>query len=124
MTTPLLPPPVDPDQVACVRADRPDPAVLRDATEIFRALGHPSRLALIHVLAHHEMSVGDLARALDLSLTVTSQHLAILRRLRLVAGRDEGRSTFYRVIDGHVARLVHDCLDHVAEILPALPQEP
>ncbi len=91
----------------------PRPEALRDAGEVFKALGNPTRLAIIHALAHDDLSVGDLARALDLSLTVASQHLGVLRRLRLVAGRDEGRLTFYRVIDALVGHLVHDCLAHV-----------
>ena len=41
--------------------------------------------------------------------------LAILRLLRLVAAREEGRQTFYRVIDHFVGDLVHDCLAHVEE---------
>ncbi|HTR53642.1 MAG TPA: metalloregulator ArsR/SmtB family transcription factor [Kofleriaceae bacterium] len=85
---------------------------LHSAVEVFKALGNPQRLAIIHALSHDEMSVGDLARTLRITLTVVSQNLAILRRLRLVAGRDDGRHTYYRVIDGVVSHLVHDCLEH------------
>jgi DNA-binding transcriptional ArsR family regulator len=90
----------------------PEPTVLTAAVEVFKALGNPQRLAIIHALSHDEMSVGDLARSLDISLTVTSQSLSILRRLKLVASRDDGRLTFYRVIDDVVSHLVHDCLAH------------
>ncbi len=93
-------------------AHLPDHDVLAAAVEVFKALGNPQRLAIIHALSHDELSVGDLARALDISLTVASQNLAILRRLRLVEGRDDGRLTFYRVIDEVVSHLVHDCLQH------------
>jgi DNA-binding transcriptional ArsR family regulator len=69
----------------------------------------------MHALAHDEMSVGDLARALGLSMSALSHQLAILRLLRLVAAREEGRTTFYRVIDRFVGDLVHDCLAHVEQ---------
>ena len=85
---------------------------LPSAVEVFKALGNPQRLSIIHALSHDELSVGELARALGMSPTVASQHLAILRRLRLVAGRDDGRLTFYRVVDPAVSHLVHDCLEH------------
>jgi ArsR family transcriptional regulator len=101
---------------------RPAQDALFAAVEVFKALGNPQRLSMIHALTHDELSVGELARALDLSLTVTSQHLAILRRLRLVAGRDDGRLTFYRVIDEVVSHLVHDCLDHCGAPEPARPK--
>ena len=108
-----LPDVVDATRVAAARAGLPDGEVLRDAAEVFKALASPVRLAIVHALAHDELSVGDLARSLDLSLTVASQQLSVLRRLKLVAGRDEGRLTFYRVIDDLVGHLVHDCIVHV-----------
>jgi ArsR family transcriptional regulator len=101
------------NRVRSARGHLPAPEALASAVEVFKALGNAPRLSIIHALSHEEMSVGDLAHALDMSLTLVSQHLAILRRLALVAGRDEGRLTFYRVIDGVVNHLVHDCLEHV-----------
>lgn len=100
----------------------PDPEVLIAAVEVFKALGNPQRLALIHTLSHAELSVGDVARGLGMSLTVASQHLAILRRLKLVAGRDDGRLTYYRVIDDVVSHLVHDCLEHCGAHEPMKPK--
>ncbi|HTR53638.1 MAG TPA: metalloregulator ArsR/SmtB family transcription factor [Kofleriaceae bacterium] len=90
----------------------PSADVLSSAVEVFKALGNSQRLSIIHALSHEEMSVGDLALTLGISMTVVSQSLAILRRLKLVAGRDRGRLTFYRVIDDVVSHLVHDCLEH------------
>jgi DNA-binding transcriptional ArsR family regulator len=116
-----LPDVVDGPRVAAARAGLPAEDVLRFAAEVFKALASPVRLAIVHALAHDELSVGDLARALDLSLSVASQQLSVLRRLKLVAGRDEGRLTFYRVIDDQVGHLVHDCLAHVERGLGRAP---
>jgi len=93
------------ERVRSARGHLPAPEVLSSAVEVFKAL-----------------TVGDLAHALDMSLTLVSQHLAILRRLALVAGRDEGRLTFYRVIDDVVSHLVHDCLEHVGAAEPRAPR--
>ncbi len=116
-TGPALPAVVDARSLAAARSGLPDDEVLRDATEVFKALGSPVRLSIMHALAHDELSVGDLAQALDLSLSVTSHQLSLLRRMKLVAGRDEGRLTFYRVIDEFVWHLIHDCLGHVGAML-------
>ena len=67
----------------------------------------------MHALTHDELCVGDLARALSLSMSALSHQLALLRRLRLIAARENGRQTFYRVVDHFVGHLVHDCLAHV-----------
>ena len=108
-----LPAVVDVRRLAAAKASLPPAGVLRAATEVFKALGNPMRVSIMHALSHEELSVGDLSRALELSISATSQQLSVLRRLGLVAGRDEGRFTFYRVTDELVGHLVHDCLAHV-----------
>lgn len=100
------------------RAGLPAPAVVDEAVEVFKALANPMRIRILHALAHDELSVGDLAHAFELPLSTVSHQLALLRRLRLVASRDEGRLTFYRATDEFVGHLVHDGLAHVAARLP------
>lgn len=112
------------ERVRSAKGHLPAQEVLASAVEVFKALGNPQRLSIIHALSHEEMTVGDLAHALDMSLTVVSQHLAILRRLSLVAGRDAGRLTFYRIIDEVVSHLVHDCLAHVGGDEASSPRRP
>ena len=104
-------------KVRATRDGLPAPDVLREASEVFQVLANPVRLALMHALAHDELTVGDLARALGLSLSGTSHHLARLRRMRLVASRDESRLTYYRATDEFVGHLVHDCLAHAGATL-------
>jgi DNA-binding transcriptional ArsR family regulator len=112
-----LPEIVSSQKVRAARRGLPAPEVLTGATEVFRLLANPVRLSLMHALAHDELTVGDIAHALDLSLSVTSHQLALLRRMLLVASRDEGRLTYYRVTDVFVGHLVHDCLAHVDDAL-------
>lgn len=106
-------------RVAAARAGLPGEAVVQDAVEVFKALSSPVRICIMHALTHDELSVGDLARALDLSLSRASHQLALLRRMKLVAARSEGRTTFYRATEEFVGHLVHDCLAHVGPRLAA-----
>ncbi len=112
---PVLPRALDAKKVKRAAAGLPVENAVQNACEVFQALANPTRIRIMHALAHDEMSVGDLARALGLSMSALSHQLAILRLLRLVAAREEGRQTFYRVIDHFVGDLVHDCLAHVEE---------
>ena len=116
-TKPPLPEIVDARAIKATRNGRPAPDVLAEATEVFRLLANRVRLSLMHALAHNELTVGDAARALDLSLSATSHQLAALRRMRLVASRDDGRLTYYRATDAFVGHLVHDCLAHAGQQL-------
>jgi DNA-binding transcriptional ArsR family regulator len=73
---------------------------------LFRALGHPARARILELLRDGERSVGSLQAELELDSGGTSQHLAALRRIGLVAARREGTSVFYRVEDERVFELL------------------
>ncbi len=59
------------------------------------ALADPTRRRLIERLRRRPHAVGELARALRVTQPAVSQHLAVLRRARLVRGRAEGRRRLY-----------------------------
>jgi DNA-binding transcriptional ArsR family regulator len=67
------------------------------AVALFRSLGDPTRLAMVHELAAGERRVVDLTRALGLAQSTVSAHLACLRDCRLVESRPVGRQSLYRL---------------------------
>jgi Predicted transcriptional regulators len=73
---------------------------------LFRVLGHPARVRILELLREGERSVGTLQTELDLDSGGTSQHLAALRRIGLVASRRDGNSVYYRVDDQAVFDLL------------------
>lgn len=69
--------------------------ILEMHAEICRALSHPTRLQVLHLLKDEELSAGELARRADVSVTNLSQHLAIMRQAGLLASRREGSNVYY-----------------------------
>lgn len=67
------------------------------AVALFRSLGDPTRLAIVHELAAGERRVLDLTRALGLAQSTVSAHLACLRDCQLVESRPVGRQSLYRL---------------------------
>jgi len=67
------------------------------AVALFRSLGDPMRLAIVHELAAGERRVVDLTRALGLAQSTVSAHLACLRDCQLVECRPVGRQSLYRL---------------------------
>jgi DNA-binding transcriptional ArsR family regulator len=59
------------------------------------------------------MNVGEIAAQLDMSESAVSHQLRVLRQMRLVRSRKEGRQVFYALDDDHVAKLYVLGLDHV-----------
>jgi DNA-binding transcriptional ArsR family regulator len=74
--------------------------------ESIRAFGAASRLRLMAALLGGERTVDDLAQASELTPSAASQQLRVLRQHRLVAVRRDGRRSYYRLHDSHVADLL------------------
>ena len=62
---------------------------------VFQALSHPTRIAIIEVLRNGELSAGAIQERLSVEQANLSQHLAILRSRQLVTNRKEGNQVFY-----------------------------
>lgn len=81
--------------------------------ELMQALATPSRVRLLYAMRHDEMGVNELANAADITPSAASQQLRILRHLRFVATRRDGRSILYRLHDEHVAALLDEVRNHL-----------
>jgi ArsR family transcriptional regulator len=71
----------------------------RFKAEIFQALAHPTRIAIVEALRAGEKSAGQLIERLGLEQANASQHFAVLRAKRIVASRKEGHQVFYSLRD-------------------------
>ena len=71
----------------------------RFKAEIFQALGHPTRIAIVEALRDGEMSAGQLIGKLGLEQANASQHFAVLRSKQIVINRKEGNQVFYSLRD-------------------------
>jgi DNA-binding transcriptional ArsR family regulator len=71
----------------------------RFKSDIFQALAHPTRIAIIELLEDGELSAGDLMEKLGMEQANISQHLAVLRSKQLVVNRKAGNQVFYSVRD-------------------------
>jgi DNA-binding transcriptional ArsR family regulator len=76
---------------------------LADAMSAFTA---PSRLRILFALLDGERTVDALADRAEVTSTVASQQLRVLRQLGAVAVRREGRRAHYRLHDHHMAELL------------------
>ncbi len=71
----------------------------RFKAEIFQALAHPTRIAMVEALRAGEMSAGKLMEQLELEQANASQHLSVLRAKRIVVNRKVGNQVFYSLRD-------------------------
>jgi len=74
-------------------------ALRRFKSEIFQALAHPTRIAIVELLRDGEVPAGKLIEKLGLEQANASQHLAILRAKHIVVNRKVGNQVFYSIRD-------------------------
>lgn len=79
----------------------------------FKALGDPSRLMLVSLLATEELCVHEIAERLGREQSAVSHQLRVLRDRQLVRSRREGRHIHYTLADGHVRAIFDVALEHV-----------
>jgi ArsR family transcriptional regulator len=68
---------------------------LANLSALFKAVGEPIRLRLLHLLCRAELSVSDLVEILAMPQSTISRHLKALKEQGLAADRPEGVATFY-----------------------------
>jgi DNA-binding transcriptional ArsR family regulator len=81
-------------------------ALRRFKADIFQALAHPTRIAIIELLANGELSAGELIAELGMEQANISQHLAVLRAKQLVVNRKVGNQVFYAVRDPIIIKVL------------------
>jgi ArsR family transcriptional regulator, lead/cadmium/zinc/bismuth-responsive transcriptional repressor len=85
--------------------------------DLFRLMGDPTRLRIIFACLKDPISVGDIATRLDLSPSLVSHHLRLLRAARVLRAERRGKQMFYSALDDHIECVINDMVAHVGEPL-------
>jgi ArsR family transcriptional regulator len=75
--------------------------------DIFQALAHPTRIAILEFLGEGELSAGALIEKLGMEQANVSQHLAVLRAKQIVVNRKAGNQVFYSIRDPIIIKVLH-----------------
>lgn len=94
---------------------KPETTIQRLA-ETFRVLGDPTRVKILFALSQEELCVCDIANLLGTTNSAVSHQLRVLRNMRLVRYRKDGKMAFYSLDDDHIRNLFDEGLRHVAEM--------
>jgi DNA-binding transcriptional ArsR family regulator len=83
--------------------------------DLFHLLGDPTRLRIVLACVATPIAVSDIAAALQLSSSLVSHHLRLLRAARIVKSERQGKQVFYSAADKHISGVLADMLEHIAE---------
>ena len=93
----------------------PDEDQLLDLAEFFKVFGDSTRIKILYVLSQAEMCVCDIATLLQMGQSAISHQLRVLKQMRLVKFRRDGRTVFYSLADGHVKTIMSQGMEHILE---------
>lgn len=93
--------------------DIPSQEETEQMANIFKALSDPSRLKIVLALINREHCVCDIAVICKQTDSAISHQLRVLRTLKIVKNRRQGKSIYYSLDDDHVISLINMSLEHV-----------
>ena len=89
-----------------------------ELSDLFHLLGDPTRLRIVLACLAQPIAVSDIAARLDLSSSLVSHHLRLLRAARIVKAERQGKQVFYAAADAHISSLLANMFEHIAEPIP------
>ncbi len=87
----------------------------QEMAELFGVLADPNRLRLVSALANLELCVCDLAALTKMTESAVCHQLRLLKAMRLVSYRREGRNVYYSLADSHIIKLYSSLAEHLDE---------
>ena len=77
--------------------------------------GDTTRIRILYVLFEAEMCVCDIAEILNMTQSAISHQLRVLKQVRLVRNRRDGKQIYYSLADDHVRTIIGQGMDHIEE---------
>jgi len=93
----------------------PEQEQLQNLAEFFRVFGDSTRIRILYALSQSELCVCDIASLLGMGQSAISHQLRILKQMRLVKFRRDGKSVLYSLADSHIEMILAQGMEHIGE---------
>ncbi|MGN1167421.1 MAG: ArsR/SmtB family transcription factor [Lachnospiraceae bacterium] len=103
------------DMIRKVKELMPDDDLLSDLADFYKVFGDATRVKILCVLLESEMCVCDLAELLGMTQSAISHQLRVLKQMKLVKNRREGKTVYYSLADGHIQTIISQGMEHIQE---------
>lgn len=103
------------DIIENVQQRMPDESTMKELADFYKVFGDATRIRILCVLLQQEVCVCDLAAILGMTQSAISHQLRILKQMKLVKNRREGKTVFYSLADGHIQTIISQGMEHIAE---------
>lgn len=93
----------------------PDEEMLYDLADFYKVFADSTRIKILYALLQSELCVCDLAEVLGASQSAVSHQLRMLKQMKLVKFRREGKAIVYSLSDDHIQNILSQGFDHITE---------
>ncbi len=83
--------------------------------DFYKVFGDATRVKILCVLLKSEMCVCDLAELLGMTQSAISHQLRVLKQMKLVKNRREGKTVYYSLADRHIQAIISQGMEHIQE---------
>lgn len=85
------------------------------SANFFRLFGNENRLRILMTLFFEEKTVSQIVELTNLSQSLVSQQLKLLKSSAVLSSEKSGKTVIYRISDEHILHLMQDVFDHLTE---------
>lgn len=93
----------------------PEEDRIKDLAEFYKVFADATRVKILCVLLESEMCVCDLAALLKMTQSAISHQLRVLKQMKMVRNRREGKTVYYSLADKHIQNIISQGMEHVME---------
>lgn len=103
------------DKVRRAQEIMPDEERIKELAEFYKVFGDATRVKILYVLLESEMCVCDLAAVLQMTQSAISHQLRVLKQMKLVKNRRDGKTVYYSLADNHIQNIISQGMEHIME---------
>lgn len=93
----------------------PEEDMIQGLAEFYKVFGDTTRIKILCVLFQSELCVCDIAEVTGMTQSAISHQLRILKQMKLVKNRREGKTVFYSLADAHIQSILNQGMEHIVE---------
>ena len=86
-----------------------------DLAELFKVFGDSTRIKIINALMIKDLCVCDIADITNSTPSAISHQLRVLKQMKLVKNRREGKTVYYSLADDHIENIISQGMEHIME---------
>ena len=89
--------------------------IMKDLADFYKVFGDTTRIKILCALFQAESCVCGLAEAIGMTQSAVSHQLRILKQMKLVKNRREGKTIYYSLADAHIQSILNQGMEHITE---------